>query len=140
MEYRRFGDTLFARLDRGEEILTQLEAIARAEHILLAEVSGLGAVSEFTAGVFDTEAKCFCPNTFRGAYEIVSLTGTVSTMGGAYYSHLHMSAGDAEGRVFGGHLAGAVISATGELVIRVIEGRVDRAFDEEIGLNLFKFE
>ena len=39
MEYKRFENTLLVRLDQGEEILTQLEAISSAEHILLAEVS-----------------------------------------------------------------------------------------------------
>ena len=139
MEYKRFENTLLVRLDQGEEILTQLEAISRAEHILLAEVSGLCAINEFTAGVYNTAEKRFSPNTFRGAYEIVSLTGTISTMNGKHYSHIHMSAGDAMGRVFGGHLSRAVISATGELVIRILNGQVDRAFDAQTGLNLFRF-
>ena len=139
MEYKRFENTLLVRLDQGEEILTQLEAISSAEHILLAEVSGLGAINEFTAGVYNTAEKRFSPNTFRGAYEIVSLTGTISTMNGKHYSHIHMSAGDAMGRVFGGHLSRAVISATCEMVITVIDGRVDRFHSEEIGLNLFQF-
>ena len=90
-------------------------------------------------GVFRTGEKKYCANHFTGDMEIVSLTGTVSTMDGAYYAHLHMSAGDAEGHVFGGHLNRAVISATCEMVIRVIDGQVDRKFDENVGLNLFAF-
>lgn len=50
-----------------------------------------------------------------------------------------MSAADAEAHVFGGHLVDATISATCEMVIRVLDGTVDRYFDEEVGLNLFKF-
>lgn len=140
MDYRRFGDTIVARFDRGEEILEQLRAVCLREQVKLAEVSALGAVNDFTVGVFNTETKQYKANRFEGAFEIVSLTGTVSTMDGEYYAHLHMSAGDAEGKVFGGHLNRAVISATCELILRVIDGRVDRAADPEVGLNLFRFD
>ena len=60
-------------------------------------------------------------------------------MNGEYYAHLHMSAGNDKGEVFGGHLNRAMISATCELVIHVIDGRVERRHDEEVGLNLFEF-
>ena len=50
-----------------------------------------------------------------------------------------MSAGDSSGAVFGGHLNRAVVSATCEMVVRVIPGELERYFDEEIGLNLFRF-
>lgn len=140
MDYRRFGDTIIARLDKGEEILEQLQAIALKEHILLAEVSALGATNDITVGVFRTAEKKYEANNFTGDMEIVSLTGTVSTMGGRYYAHLHMSAGDVNGHVFGGHLNRAVISATCEMVIRVVDGQVDRAFNEAVGLNTFRFD
>lgn len=139
MDYRRFGDTIIARMDKGEEILEQLKVIAEKESIKLASVSALGATDDITVGVFRTGEKKYYANHFTGDMEIVSLTGTVSTMDGAYYAHLHMSAGDAEGHVFGGHLNRAVISATCEMVIRVIDGQVDRKFDENVGLNLFAF-
>ena len=140
MEYRRFGDTVVLRIDRGEEILEQLKNMALKEEIRLAEISALGAVNDFTVGVFKTDEKKYYANHFEGAFEIVSLVGTISTMNGEYYAHLHMSAGNDRGEVFGGHLNRAVISATCEMVVRVIDGRVDRAFAEDVGLNLFKFD
>ena len=139
MEYRRFGNTIVARIDRDEEILTAVREIAGAEHIQLASVSALGATNDFTVGVYNVDEKQYHANDFKGNFEIVSLTGTVSTMDGRFYTHLHMSAGDEKGQVFGGHLNRAVVSAVCEMVITVIDGTVDRSFSPEIGLNLFRF-
>lgn len=139
MDYRRFGKTIVMRIDRGEEILTQLKAMALEENIKLASVRALGATNDFTVGVFKTAEKKYYANHFTGDFEIVSLTGTISTMNGEYYAHLHMSAGDEQGRVFGGHLNEAVISATCEMVVEVIDGQVERIRDEDVGLNLFHF-
>lgn len=140
MEYKRFGSKIIARMDPGEEILEQLKAICLAEEIKLASISALGAVNSITVGVFDVVEKKYYSNTFTGSLEIVSLTGTVSTMNGEYYAHLHMSAGDAKGCVFGGHLNQAIVSATCEMVIDIIDGSVDRFHSDEVGLNLFKFD
>jgi hypothetical protein len=139
MQYRRFGDKIVARIDKGEEILQQLEAICRAESVQLANINALGAVGDFTVGLFKTAEKKYYSNDFRGDFEIVSLTGTVTTKDGEFYAHIHMSAGDAEGHVFGGHLNRAVVSATCEMVIFLIDGRVERKFNDEVGLNLFEF-
>ncbi len=140
MDYRRFGKTIVMRIDKGEEVLTQLKAMALKEDIKLASVRALGATNDFTVGVFKVEEKKYYANHFTGDFEIVSLTGTISTMNGEYYAHLHMSAGDEQGRVFGGHLNEAIISATCEMVVEVIDGQVERAHDADVGLNLFKFE
>lgn len=140
MEYRRFDDTIIARIDKGEEILAKIREIAQRESVRLASVRALGAVNEFTAGVFKTAEKEYLANEFKGSFEIVSLTGTINTMNGEFYCHLHISAGNEKGEVFGGHLNRAVVSATCEAVITVINGSVDRYFDEEIGLNLLKFD
>ena len=139
MDYRRFGDTLVIRLDPDEEIIETLRAIAEKEQIKLASVEALGAINDFTVGIFDTVEKKYYSNRFQGAYEIVSLTGTITTKDGAFYQHLHMSAGESSGAVFGGHLSRAVVSATCEMIVRVIDGRVERVLDPDIGLNLFRF-
>jgi len=139
MDYRRFGDTIVVRIDRGEEILAKMKEMALKENIKLASVTALGAVGDFTVGVFHVDEKKYEANHFTGEFEIVSLTGTISTMKGEYYAHLHMSAGDEKGHVFGGHLNEAIVSATCEMVVQVMNGQVDRVFDESVGLNLFKF-
>lgn len=139
MEYRRFGNKIIARIDKGEEILTTIKEISLKENIKLASVQALGATDEFTVGVYKVDEKKYYANEFKGYFEIVSLTGTINTMNGEFYTHIHMSAGNDKGEVFGGHLNKAVVSATCEMVIDIIDGRVDRKYDEETGLNVFRF-
>lgn len=139
MEYRRFGNKIIARIDKGEEILTTIKEISLKENIKLASVQALGATNEFTVGVYKVDEKKYYANEFKGYFEIVSMTGTINTMNGEFYTHIHMSAGNDKGEVFGGHLNKAIVSATCEMVIDVIDGSVDRKYDEETGLNVFRF-
>ena len=115
MDYRRFGDTL---LVRSEEILEQVKTVALKENIQLASVQALGALGSFTVGVYKVDEKKYYANSFEGSFEIVSLTGTIDTMNGEFYTHLHLSAGNDRGEVFGGHLNRAIISATAEIQIQ----------------------
>ena len=140
MEYRRFGNTIYLRLDPKEEILEEIGKVAKKENIRLAQVTGLGAINDFTAGVYNTVTKEYHSIQFQGAFEIVSLTGTVTRKDGDVYLHLHIAAGDEEGLVHGGHLNRAIISATCQMVITILDGTVDRKFDPDIGLNLFDFQ
>ena len=139
MQYKKFNNTIVARIDKGEENLEKIKEIAINENIKFANINALGATNDFTVGVFKTKEKKYYSNTFQGDFEIVSLTGTINTMNSEFYCHIHMSAGDSEGKVYGGHLNKAIVSATCEMIINIIDGNVDREFNEEIGLNLFRF-
>ena len=139
MDYRRFNDTILLRIDRGEEIIEAVRTVAEKEHIRLASVEALGATDDFTVGVYDVAEKHYDSKTFIGPHEIVSLVGTITEKDGAFYQHLHMSAGNARCEVFGGHLNRAVVSATCEMVIRILPGVVGRRPDPEIGINLLQF-
>ena len=139
MDYKRIKDILIVRLDIGEEVLTKLVELAKAENIKLANVTGIGATNKFKVGLFDVDKKQYISNEYKGNFEITSLMGTISTMNGEVYTHIHMNASDESNNTYGGHLNEACISATGELCIQVIDGVVDREFNKEIGLNLFKF-
>ena len=45
-----------------------------------------------TVGIYDLEKRQFMGNDFEGMFEIVSFTGTINTMDGKYYSHIHAAA------------------------------------------------
>jgi hypothetical protein len=139
MEYKKFGNIIFARIDKGEEIVTKIMEICEKEKIKLANVNALGAVGEMEIGLFDTKQKKYYAAKHTGDFEIVSLTGNITTKDGKLYNHLHLSVGDKDNKVWGGHLNSAVVSATCELFIYTIDGIVEREFSEEIGLNLLKF-
>ena len=139
MQFRRFGNKYFVRIDKGEEIMATLEKFCEDEKITLAEVKALGAVDDFEVGLFDVVEKKYHKNAFKFPAEITSLWGTVTTKEGQVYLHIHMSAGDSKGRVFGGHLTRAVVSATCEMIVELSEGIVERKLNEDVGLNLFDF-
>ena len=114
MEYRKFKSTIIARIDKGEEVLEKIKEIAEKENIKLASINALGAINDFTVGVFNVDEKKYYANDFKGNFEIVSLTGTINTINDEFYAHI-------------------------EMVINIKDGRVDREFNENIGLNLLKF-
>ena len=109
MKYKRFGNKIIVRIDKDEEILEQVRELAMKENIRLAAVQALGATNSFTVGVYNVAEKQYYANTFSGSFEI------------------------------GGHLNRAVVSATCEMVVDVLDGTVDRRYDPVTGLNLFKF-
>ncbi len=139
MEYKMFEDTYVIRLNKGEEVIQCLKELCQKENIKLAEITGLGASDLVEIGVFNVNTKEYNTKVFEGMFEITSLVGNVTTKESEVYLHIHINFGDENGVVKGGHLVKSRISATSEIVLRKIEGTVNRKFNEEIGLNLLDF-
>ena len=138
MNYKRFNNTIIAKIDKGEEIITKVMEICEIENVKLANINALGAVDEIEIGLFDTKEKKYYSQKFSGDFEIVSLTGSITTKDGKLYNHIHIAVGDREYKVIGGHLSKAVVSATCELFMHIVDGVVERNFNDEVGLNLLK--
>ncbi len=139
MEYKRFEDTFAVRLDRGDEILGCLTRLCEQEGILLASVEGIGASRHAVIGLYDVDEHAFHGTELNGPMEITSLLGNVTRKDGKVYLHLHATLCAPDKHAFGGHLNECVIGATAELFVRVLPGEVGRRFDEDLGLNLFRF-
>lgn len=139
MEYRRFKDKYVVRLQRGEEIIESLTRLCRENDIKLGRVTAIGAANKAKIGLFNVETKEYHSKELEGDMEITNLSGNISRKDGEVYLHLHITLCDKYNRAFGGHLNMAVISATCEMIIDVIDGYVEREFNDEVGLNLFKF-
>ena len=139
MEYRKFNDTYIIRLNKGEEVISSLKQLCKDEDIKLGEITGLGASDLVEIGVFNVNTKEYKTKLFEGMFEITSLVGNVTRKDKEVYLHIHINFGDEEGLVKGGHLVQARISATSEIILRVIEGNVGRKLNAEIGLNPLDF-
>lgn len=142
MEYRRFGNTVVLRLDRGDEIYSCVLETAKKENIRLGTVSGIGAAHDTTVGIFDIEKGAYDRVRITGNHEITSLTGNINTMNGEIYAHMHITLAGEMGQVRGGHLLNADISLTAEIFITEIpaeNGGVDRKHDDELNINTFSF-
>ncbi|NMB26716.1 MAG: DNA-binding protein [Tissierellia bacterium] len=139
MEFRKFDNKYVVRLEKGEEVVESIKALCKENNIKLGRVSGIGATNKAVVGLFETANKEYHSKELVGDMEITNLAGNISEKDGEVYLHLHISLANPNYNVFGGHLNSAVISATSEIIIDVIEGSVGREFNEEIGLNLFKF-
>lgn len=140
MEYRKFGESFVLKIDKGEEIVETIKSLAKRENISLASVSGIGAVNHAIVGLFDTRQKKYFTNIFNRDLEIVSLSGNITIKDFEPYIHLHIGLADINGNMYGGHLNEAVISGAGEIIIIEINGAAGREFNEDIGLNLLKFQ
>ena len=140
LDYRRFGNKIVLRIDKDEEILSKITELCKKENIRLAAVSGIGATSETELGIFNIQTKEYIKKTVTGLFEISALVGNISQMNGECYLHLHITIGNVEkNETYAGHLNRAVIGATSEIVIDIIDGEIDRQKDESIGINLIKF-
>lgn len=139
MEAKAAGKHWIVRIDKGEEIVATLERFCLDKGIRLGTVSGIGATNRATIGLFKTGTKEYLRKELVGDHEITNLAGNISRMNDEVYLHLHVNLSDSNYHTFGGHLNAAVVSATCEVAIHVLDGEVGREFSEEIGLNLYRF-
>ena len=140
MEYRKFGSDYVLRVQKGEEILSCIQTVCEQEKILLGTVTGIGAVGEIVLGVFDREKFAYVSETYTGDMELGSCGGSISTMDGKTYLHIHAVVGNpAKGFCMAGHMSRAVVSLTGEFILHQIDGRVEREYSPEVGLTLCRF-
>ncbi len=136
MKYKKFGNKVIVRIDSGEEIVNTLKQICKNLHIKLATISGIGATDNVTIGLFNFKTKRYQSTELLGDHEIAPLFGNISTMENKIYLHLHVNLCNKDHKSFGGHLNSAIVSATFEGIIDIIDGEINRVFEEKIGLNL----
>ena len=139
MQYRQFGNTYMVRIDLGEDIVESLKRFCEEENIRLGRVEAIGAADHALIGVYDLEKKEYYPEKLDGFMEIASLNGSVTSMDGKPYIHLHATLADQNHAVHGGHVLEMRVGATCEMFVTVLDGEVTRRKDEGLGINLWAF-
>jgi predicted DNA-binding protein with PD1-like motif len=103
------------RLKPGQDLLDSIETFVTDHNIKAGCI--LSAVGSLTHATLRLANRNTC-NEYEGYFEIVSMTGTISTNG----SHLHISISNGDGVTIGGHLvSGCKIYTTAEMALAELD-------------------
>ena len=145
MDYRRYGETIYVRMDKGDEVISGILDICAKEHIVSAIFSGIGGCSEAEIQTFIPETGTFETQTIGGMLELVSLTGNVITDDQQkLYHHTHAVFSYKDGEkhcVAAGHMKSITILYTAEIELRpVVGGAIGRQLNPDTRTGFWKFE
>jgi predicted DNA-binding protein with PD1-like motif len=118
------------RLGPGADLKGSIENWLKANHVEAAIVlSCVGSLKHACVRLANAPE----PSDYEGFFEIVALSGTLSSNG----SHLHIAISDAGGKVIGGHLSfGSMVYTTAELVVGILDDLIfTREPDQKTGFN-----
>ncbi len=127
------------KLEKGDDIITNLLNYCKSNEMISGIVSGIGAVSTAHIGFYDIVTKSYLTRKLTFDTEIVSCTGNITKIkeSNEYVLHLHIVLSDKNYVSYGGHvMEGTVISVTGEFFIIETDQAIFRSRDKETTLNL----
>jgi len=139
MEFFKHNNLYLVRLDHGEKIRTSLTKFLEQEKIFAGVFTGLGAVCQAEIAHYPLSEKKYNTKNFAGEYEVTNITGNVSKVEDKPFIHMHITLGDNEYRLFGGHLMECTASPTLEIYLTALLGGLTRKHDEFTGLKLLSF-
>ena len=135
--YEEQGEKTFALVfDPGDEAMEELTNFAKENDLSAARFTAIGAFSDATLGYFDMEKKEYKKIPVEEQVEVLSLVGDVALFEGESKLHAHAVLGRSDGTTRGGHLLGAHVQPTLEVVIVESPEHLRRETDEETGLPL----
>lgn len=145
MDYRKFGERYYIRMDRDDEIISGILNICKKENIRSAIFSGIGGCKEAEIQTFVPETGSFEEQHISGMLELASLNGNVVTdETGNYYHHTHAVFAYKDGIkhcMAVGHMKSITVLYTAEIELRpVTGGTIKRKYDPETGTGFWDFE
>ena len=145
MEYRKIGDNYYIRMDRGDEIISNLLSICEKESVSSAVYSGIGGCQSAELQVFIPETGSFETEQLEGMLELVSLNGNVVRgEDDQLFHHTHALFSfkkDGQHGMAGGHLKATTVLYTAEIELRpTVGGAISRKFDPETGTGFWNFK
>jgi hypothetical protein len=131
------GQKTFALVfDKGDEVVAELTAFAKAERLGAAHFTAIGAFSEVTLGYFDRGRKDYKRMALSEQVEVLSLIGDVALDKGDPKVHAHVVVGLSDGQTRGGHLLGARVWPTLEVILVESPAYLRKRHDPDSGLAL----
>ncbi len=143
MVYRKEKNAIYLRIDKGEKVIATIKKVCEKEQVEGGFFQGIGACGRAVLSTWIPEKQDFIHHTFTGMLELVSLTGNISIdRNGEPFTHSHAVFSylkdNGEVAVVAGHLEEAEISYTGEIILTPAEAKIERTFDENAGIDVWK--
>lgn len=144
MDYRKYNDTYYIRMDKGDEIIGKICDVCRKENIRSAIYSGIGGCSKAEIQTFIPDKGIFETQELSGMLELVSLNGDIITdEEGQLFHHTHAVFSykkDGVHGMSGGHMKSITVLYTAEIELRpVIGGTIGRKKDPVTGTGFWDF-
>jgi uncharacterized protein len=133
------GERTYALVfDKGDSVLSELEAFARKHGIAAARFTAIGAFSAVKLGYFDRERKEYLEIPLDEQVEALSLLGGIAVHEGEPKVHAHVVVGLGDGTTRGGHLLEARVWPTLEVILDESPAHLRKRFDADTGLPLIE--
>lgn len=132
------GRTFVGRLEKGSDLVAEIERICTERGVSAAWVSVIGAVSHAAYAYYHQTDHRYLELASDTHHEIVGFVGNVSLRDGKPFLHAHATFADEHGACVGGHLLRGIEVFVAEFEIReLLDVELVRMFDEEFGLALW---
>ncbi|MEN6368618.1 MAG: PPC domain-containing DNA-binding protein [Thermotogota bacterium] len=127
------GSDLVVRLIDGEDLIARLGDLAIDSGAILA---GIGMLRDLRTGYWN--GRSYEEHRIEEPVELLSMQGNFAVSAEGRVIHCHVSVAKRDGSTCGGHLLGATVANTAEIVIRVFEGaRLERREQPWGGVGLY---
>jgi len=139
MIYAQMGtDKYVLRLESHDDILQSIRQFATTKRLGASLLEGIGSLSKVKLGHYDFKTKQYRYETFEDDLEILNLSGNIASMNREPLPHVHVTLGRRDFSVIGGHLDEGSSANMVEIGIWKLPGKLVKAKDEEIGLNVLQ--
>jgi predicted DNA-binding protein with PD1-like motif len=140
MKSIRDNNIILIRLHPKENVIDSLISISKKYHLKTGVIlSGIGQLTAITLGYFKEKGD-YQDQFFSNTYELLSLNGSIIQQHSTYLPHIHCVIGDMNKQTYGGHLIGATVKVTNEIVIMDTNLPAFRTKSESTGLMDLDFD
>ncbi|MFW9822559.1 MAG: PPC domain-containing DNA-binding protein [Candidatus Thorarchaeota archaeon] len=128
---------IVGKVEPDEDLINAIIEMVQNHNIKSGLINCIGALKKFTVGYFNLDSKEYDRKTFEENIELVSCIGNISYKDNEPIIHLHLSIGNRDYSMIGGHLfPPSIVSITGEVYIIEIDKELHRDLDPKLNLSL----
>jgi|TARA_Y100000389_G_scaffold81855_1_gene78448 uncharacterized protein len=134
MQFQKIDNSYIVHVEKGEKVIDTLTQFCKDRSITSGQLSGIGAVKNIDIGAYDINTKNYIHKIYDSVLELLSFQGNVAIKDDNPFIHAHITLGNHNMEVSGGHLFEMEVAAVGEFIIHDFKDKTRREFNEDIGL------